>query len=279
MPRIEWERIKNYQIPAPPLLEQKRIADELDRELAKIDEFIADQQCLQDLSTEHYFTQLHQLVTKGVNNSPKLTDTNIDWIGSIPSHWSLQKIGWLFNNIGSGTTPSTSDESAFVAGTINWVTTGELRENGISTTKHQINQETLSRYSALKIHPANSLLVAMYGATIGRLGWLEEPATTNQAVCALSNPTNVLPKYTFYALLTARQHLLTLATGGGQSNINQDIIRNLRTPIPPLEEQYKIVKKAEEMRKDIDNLMKDLQFLKLLLNQKKTCLIDNLIRF
>lgn len=256
-------------LPLPPLNEQIRIANELDRELAEIDEFIADQQRLQALSEEQYFSQLHQLVTKGVGKSPDLVDSNIDWIGSIPSHWTLQKIGWLFNDIGSGTTPSTADNLAFEDGTINWVTTGELREKGISTTKNQINQTTLNRYSALKIHPANSLLIAMYGATIGRLGWLEEPATTNQAVCALSNPTNILPKYAFYALLAARQHILTLASGGGQPNINQDTIRNLKVPVPPIEEQEIIIKKLDKQSLNLQNSANDHVQIKELLEFKK----------
>lgn len=262
----------------PPFDEQKRIADELDRELAEIDEFIADQERLQALTEEQYYSQLHQLVTKGVGKSPELIDSNFDWIGSIPSQWTLQKIGWLFNDIGSGTTPSTSDESAFEAGTINWVTTGELRENGISTTKHQINQETLSRYSALKIHPANSILIAMYGATIGRLGWLEEPATTNQAVCVLSNPTNVLPKYAFYALITARQHIFTLASGGGQPNINQDIIRNLKVPVPPIEEQEIIIKKLDITYLQLGNSIRDFALLRKFLDNKKNSIIYSILQ-
>lgn len=261
----------------PPLDEQKRIADELDRELAEIDAFIADQQKLHDLSIEYYSSQVHQLVTKGTRKNIVLTDSKFDWIGSTPEYWSLQKIGWLFKDIGSGTTPSSADKEAFVDGTINWVTTSELREAGVSRTRNRISQATLNNYSALKVHPIDSILIAMYGATIGRLGWLEEPAAVNQAVCVLSNSKSVLPKYVFYVLMTARQHLLNQATGGGQPNINQDTIRNLKIPVPPLDEQKEIIKALDEKTLALSKTHADHLELKELLTSKRASILGTLI--
>ncbi|QNV37017.1 restriction endonuclease subunit S [Rothia terrae] len=262
-------------LPLPPLEEQKRIADELDRELAEIDEFIDDQQRLLNLSMEQYSSQIHELVTKGHEKDVDLVDSAFDWIGSLPAHWSIQKISWLFNDIGSGTTPSSADESAFLDGTINWVTTGELREAGVSKSKNQINEDTLNKYSALKLHPAGSIMIAMYGATIGRLGWLEEPATVNQAVCVLSNPKKVLPKYVFYVLMVAKPHLLNQATGGGQPNINQDTIRNLRIPVPPISEQEMIILQAERLDTNLFKLISSFNKLNSYFREKRISLLTS----
>ncbi|MDZ4130900.1 MAG: restriction endonuclease subunit S, partial [Hydrogenophaga sp.] len=125
-------------------------------------------------------------------------------------------------------------------GTIPWVKSGELRESVITSTEEHVTEAALKETS-VKLVPKNALLVAMYGATVGRLGILGVPATTNQAVCHLvPDPSRAEVRYLFRALETKVSEMLRRTVGGAQPNINQGIVRELTIPLPPLPEQHRI---------------------------------------
>lgn len=141
--------------------------------------------------------------------------------------------------IASGGTPSRTQPDYF-GGTIRWVKSGDLNDGRIRITDESITHLGLER-SAAKIFPKNTVLIALYGATVGRTGLLEIDAATNQAVCAIQpNPKVFSPFYLQYSLMHRRPQLLSERYGGAQPNISQTIIRNLALPKPPLIEQQKI---------------------------------------
>lgn len=181
-------------------------------------------------------------------------DTGEDWLGPTPTSWSVERMSWLFGDISSGTTPDTGNPD-FYGDEVNWVTTGELRERGINKTEKQLTRLAIASHSALKVYPEGTLLIAMYGATIGRLGWLEEAACTNQACCAFSNPVRIDARFAYYSLSAARDHLIQLASGGGQPNINQDKLRRLRVGVPTPDEQRRIVRFLDHETAKIDALI------------------------
>ncbi len=157
-----------------------------------------------------------------------------------------------FCETGSGSTPSRDQMARYYdGGTIPWVKSGELRESIITSTEEHITEAALKETS-VKLVPANALLVAMYGATVGRLGILGMPATTNQAVCHIvPDPSKADVKYLFRALETKVGEMLSRTVGGAQPNINQGIVKDLRVPLPPLEEQRRIaaiLDQAETLR-------------------------------
>ena len=157
---------------------------------------------------------------------PDYRDSGVEWLGVVPTYWESWKISHAFGELGSGTTPPTSEAEWYENGTVPWVTTGELRESVIWETKKLLSPTSLPAFSALRLHPAGSLAIAMYGATIGRLGILGIDATTNQACCLLTRPNQLHVKFTFYWLLVFKQSIIDLyASGGGQPNINQEIKR------------------------------------------------------
>ena len=93
----------------------------------------------------------------------------------------------------------------------------------------------------MKFYPADSVVIAMYGATIGKVGLLKISTSTNQACCVLPKSKRCIPTFAFYLFLGAKKQLLIDAMGGGQPNISQDIIRKLKITIPPISEQESIV--------------------------------------
>ena len=209
---------------------------------------------------------------------PGYRDSGVEWLGAVPSYWESWKISHAFGEIGSGTTPPTSEAGWYEDGTVPWVTTGELREGVIWETKKLLSSTALSAFSALRLHPAGSLAIAMYGATIGRLGILGVDATTNQACCLLTRPKHLHVKFTFYWLLVFKQSIINLyASGGGQPNINQEIIANLKVPAPGIPEQTQIARFLDHETASIDALIEEQQRLIELLKEKRQIVISHAV--
>jgi len=150
----------------------------------------------------------------------------------VPEGWESGTVIDFYKTT-SGGTPSRKNMD-FYTGDINWVKTGELVDSFIFTTEEKITEEAIARSSA-KIFPIGSVLVAMYGATIGRTGILAEPSASNQACCALI-PNNDLAN-TIHAYLFLRENkagLINLAKGAAQNNISQNIIKSYPMVMPPI---------------------------------------------
>ena len=169
-------------------------------------------------------------------------------IGEIPKDWEIDIIGNLCKTA-SGGTPSRSNLS-FYNGDIKWFTTGELNDGYLYDSIEHINKEALNNSSA-KLFDTGTVLMAMYGATIGKLGVLTQAATTNQACCAFEH-SSILSLYLFYYLLFKRKAIIELGCGAGQPNISQDIIKSILLFYPSnKEEQQRIV----TCLNDIDTLL------------------------
>lgn len=207
---------------------------------------------------------------------PKYKPSGVEWLGDVPEHWELWKVAHGFDLIGSGTTPP-SDQSEWYDGGIPWITTGELRENIIFDTEKKVTDEAIRNFSALKIFPRESLAIAMYGATIGRLGILGVNATTNQACCVLYGGEIFDIKFVFYWLQAFKETIILLASGGGQPNISQDKIRSVKISCPSIGEQQPIVEYLDRETGRIDDLIAKKERLIELLQDKRTALISRAV--
>jgi type I restriction enzyme S subunit len=154
----------------------------------------------------------------------------------------LRTIESLCSLISSGGTPSRKRPEFYtdrVDGHL-WVKSKELLDRSIEGTEEKITDEGL-RSSSAKYFPADTVLIAMYGANVGQLGRLKCPATVNQAVCGLVvNKEIASSRFVFYALLETREALAAKAQGAAQQNLNQGLIREFRIPSPQLPTQRKI---------------------------------------
>ncbi|WP_405111632.1 restriction endonuclease subunit S [Micromonospora sp. NBC_01405] len=242
MPHLTAEKLASIPIPLPPVETQRAISDCLDRETARIDTLVEEQGRLIEMLRERRAALIAQ---------------ETGWGASRRDDWPMMRLSWLFQATGSGTTPANEDITYGEDAGIPWVTTGELRESLILGTARGVNAAVVRRYSALKIHPAGSLLIAMYGATIGRMALLGVDAASNQACCALVGPVGSDPEFVQYSLMAAKSWLLLEAAGGGQPNINQDKIRSFRIPAPALDEQRRIAAYLDEQTAKIDALIKE----------------------
>ena len=151
---------------------------------------------------------------------------------------------------GSGGTPSRKIPE-YYSGDIPWIKTGELNDDYIFETEEHITEEAISHSSA-KLFPVNTVAIAMYGATIGKVGILGIAATTNQAcACGVSNPSANY-KYLFYYARSQKDNFIKKGKGGAQPNISQEIIKSHEFPLPPLSEQHRIVDRIESLFAKLD---------------------------
>jgi restriction endonuclease S subunit len=206
----------------------------------------------------------------------KYKTAKTDLIGDIPDHWEEWKASHGFGQIGSGTTPK-SDNSAYYGGETLWVTTSELRETYVFDTAIKVTDEALAGHSALKQYPIDSVVIAMYGATIGRLGMLGKSASVNQACCVYAQPEKFHPRFFYFWLWMRRPILISLSSGGGQPNLNQEELKRIRVPIPPLGEQEKIAAFLDWKTGQIDALIAKKQALIEKLKEKRLAAITQAV--
>jgi len=202
-----------------------------------------------------------------MQNYPDYKDSGVEWIGKIPKGWKIKRLGSQFlEKIGSGTTPNSGEPKYYEQEEVPWINTGDLNDGILIECRKKISKQALKDYSTLRIYPLNSLIIAMYGATIGKLAIIKFEACTNQACCVLEKSYTIDNKYLFYLLLSIRKEIISLSYGGGQPNISQDLVKRLRIPFPDILEQQKIAdfldKKNGEINKILQNKIKQIELLK-----------------
>ena len=162
----------------------------------------------------------------------------------IPESWAWARLGNI-GDWGSGATPSRTHPE-YYDGSIPWLKTGDLTDSYITDIPEGISQLALEKTS-VRLNESGSVLMAMYGATIGKLGILTYSATTNQACCACKPVYGVETLFLFYFLMSQRTAFIKRGEGGAQPNISKEKIVTTLMPLPPLAEQHRIVQRIEEL--------------------------------
>lgn len=189
----------------------------------------------------------------------------------IPESWVWTTLG----NIGqwqSGATPSRLCKE-YYGGTIPWLKTGDLNDGYIYDIPEYITEKALAETS-VKLNPVGSILIAMYGATIGKVGMLTFPATTNQACCACVDYSGIEQKYLFYFLVSHKEEFIMQGGGGAQPNISKEKIVETLIPIPPRPEQVRIVNIIENWFAIIDKIEQEQVDLTCAIKQTKSKILD-----
>ena len=170
----------------------------------------------------------------------------------IPDSWEWIRLGSI-GDWGSGATPSRSNPE-YYNGDIPWLKTGDLNDGHIEYIPEKISLIALKKTS-VRLNPTGSVLIAMYGATIGKVGILTFPSTTNQACCACF-PIEIYNEYLFYFLMSQKTAFVKRGEGGAQPNISKEKIIATLMPLPPLAEQFRIAKTLNEVLNEIEKLKK-----------------------
>ncbi len=186
---------------------------------------------------------------------PKIGEDEIPY--ELPKGWKWVRLGQI-GDWGAGATPPRGNSEYYNNGNINWLKTGELNDGYISSSEEMITELALSKCS-LRLNKPGDILIAMYGATIGKLGILNIEATTNQACCGCTPYDGVYNKYLFNLLLSMRENFKSQGAGGAQPNISRQKIVNTIAPLPPLNEQKRIVEKVDYLMEFCDKLEAQLE--------------------
>ncbi len=162
----------------------------------------------------------------------------------IPESWEWCKLGWI-GDWGAGATPAKGNPDFYNNGTIPWLRTGELNNGFVYDSEIKVTPRALEKCS-LRMCEVGDVLIAMYGATIGKVAIAGIKLTTNQACCACT-PYHVYNKYLLYYLMASKKTFTEMGEGGAQPNISREKIVAFPFALPPLTEQHRIVAKIEEL--------------------------------
>ena len=178
----------------------------------------------------------------------------------IPKGWKWVRMG-VIGDWGAGATPAKGN-AAYYSGNILWLRTGELNDGIVYDTKIKVTQKALAECS-LRINKIGDVLIAMYGATIGKVAIVGKELTTNQACCACT-PFGIYNWFLFYFLMGSKEDFVKKGEGGAQPNISREKLIHHLMPLPPLAEQRRIVEKTRDVLlyiKQYENLQKSLNAL------------------
>ena len=272
LPKYNLERMF---FPLPPLSEQHRIVSEIENWFALIDQIeqgkLDLQKVIKKAKNKILDLAIHgKLVPQDPNDEPasellkrinpkaEITCDNGHYTQlpfERPQNWcwtTLGKIGkWQ-----SGCTPNRLNKD-YYNGNIPWLKTGDLNDGYITHIPESITEKALNETS-VKLNPTGSVLIAMYGATIGKIGILTFPATTNQACCACEVFNGIDKEFLFLFLLSHREEFVKMGGGGAQPNISKEKIINTYIPLPPFAEQKRIVNTVNVLFTKLDDIMESL---------------------
>ncbi len=201
---------------------------------------------------------------------------NKEKVLNIPEHWGECKLGdvgfW-----GSGGTPLKSRADFYTNGKINWVKTGDLNDGDIFNTSEKITDSGFTSISS-KLYLKETIIIAMYGATIGKLGILKIRAAVNQACACCEVHPALFNLYLFYYLKFYKKEFIALGYGGAQPNISRQLIYIQPFPLAPKKEQERIVKKIESCFAKIEATESNLDKIENLLAKYKESILSKAFR-
>ncbi len=216
--RISRKNLGCLTIPVPPIAEQQRIVEVIEEQFSHLDAAEASL-----THVEHRANALAEAAYRAVR-SPR---------------WPFVKLSTIAKT-SSGGTPSRRKADNF-CGTIPWIKSGELGDSHVRATAERISDTGLASSSA-KLLKRGTLMMAMYGATVGKLGILDlDSAATNQAVCAIEPHDAKLTPFLWLCLRAMRRDLIESAKGGAQPNISQGMIRDLMIPMPSPDDRARLI--------------------------------------
>ena len=277
MPRGDRDQIMRYSIPKLSLAEEACIGNMILSFCTKINVSRRINDNLEAMAKQLYDYWFVQFDFPNEEGKPYKSSGgamvyNEKLKREIPQGWTAAKIKDVAQTY-SGGTPTSTNSEYYDGGNIPWINSGELNNSIITSTTNYITEEGLKNSSA-KLYPQDTILVALYGATAGKVSLLSFEACSNQAVCGVIPPNKIMTTYIRYYLFSLYEHFITLSSGSARDNISQETIKNTILPIPQekILKEYSdavapIISKTIANQKEMENLTKQRdELLPLLLN-------------
>jgi type I restriction enzyme S subunit len=241
---LDTDSLRSGVFPVPPLDEQVKIAAFLNRETAKIDALIAKKERLIELLQEKRAALISHAATKGLDSGVPMRDSRIGWIKNIPAHWQVSRTKFVAR-LESGHTPSRQCPEYWVNCTIPWITLSDvwqLRDGWreyVTETKECVSELGLAN-SAARLLPAGTVVVSRT-ASVGYSGIMQRPMATSQDYVNWVCSKRMQAEYLLYVFRSMGQEFRRLTMGSTHQTIYMPDVQNFTTPVPPLDEQKRIV--------------------------------------
>lgn len=254
--------------------ERQRIAAFLDYQTARIDRLIAQQQQLIELLKEKRQAVISHAVTKGLNPDAPMKDSGVEWLGQVPEHWVVGRIGY-YCRIENGTTPSKLNQDYWSDGSIPWLSSGAVNQYEITEASEMISEKALAECS-LRLLPKNTLVVGMIGQgkTRGMSAITRISASINQNLAAIIPNEKINSGFLHFVLQAAYVALRETGRGGNQAALNCELIADLRFAKPDLDTQLKIVRYLKKKCVQFDKVTDHTNTSIALLQERRTALIS-----
>ena len=253
---ISKKVVENVTIPVPPLSEQQHIVEELDLLSSIIEKKKAQLNELDNLAQSLFYEMFGDPITN-------------------EKGWEVKKLGKLCIT-SSGGTPSKTHKEYYEGGNIPWLRSGEVAQGFIYNTEICITEEGLNNSSA-KYFPTNTVVVAMYGATVGQVGIIKNRMTTNQAICGIFPNELFVPTFLMFFLKGMKPVYLKDAAGGAQPNISQGVIKNTLVPIVSIDLQQQFVERVETIEHQKELTKQSIKEVETLFNSRMDYYFNSLV--
>jgi len=273
----QWDLEPQYHsrmpVVLPQRIEQSGIATFLDRETAKIDELIAEQRHLIELLAKKRQATILHGVTKGLRPAISMKESRVEWIGDVPSHWSICRLGYC-GRIENGSTPDRTNKEYWSGGEIPWLASSGVNQARVLEATDYITEQAL-RQCSLRILPRGAVIVGMIGQgkTRGMSAILELETTINQNLAAIVPGSKLLGEFLYLVFQAAYEFVREFGRGGNQAALNCEILSATMIPLPSTAEQLEIVGVLNKKISEIDNLSREAEKAIELLDERRTALI------
>ena len=274
---LSLSKLKEIKIPIPTFSEQVIISSFLNKKTSQIDSLIEKKKRLIELLKEYRTAIIHHAVTKGLEPNVKMKDSGIEWIGEIPEHWEVKRLKFITQSISTGSTPPTSEPKYYREGALNWFSPSDFKENLLlETSKRKINGHSVDE-KKVTLYDKNTVLLVGIGATLGKVGIINEPSTCNQQINAISFNIVFNPYFGLYYLHTIRDAIISFSNFSTLPILNQTQTKDIYITCPPRTEQDQIVQYIRKQYDKIEELISRTRFEIDYLNEYRTSLISDAV--
>lgn len=250
---INAEGVKNYEIPVPSIEEQNAIVESIQRDTAKVDALIANQEAQIEKLKAYKQSLITEVVTKGLDPNVPMKDSGVEWIGLIPKHWNTIATKYLFR-IESGATPK-SENPEYFDGDIPWITPADYKTEEVFVFggRRNISELGLKSCSTTLIPKGN--LIFSKRAPIGAVAINAEELCTNQGCLSCIPKTEDIVKYYYYVMSVCTEQYNLLGSGTTFKEISATNFANFVLPNPSVSEQEEMVAYLDEKCSKVDRLI------------------------
>ncbi len=267
------DAFRKYRFPFPPLVEQREVTAFLDRDIARIDALVGEQERLTELLKEKRQAVISHAVTKGLDPNAAMKDSGVEWLGEVPAHWGVGRMGY-YGTVENGSTPSKDNLDYWTDGTIPWVASGEVNQVRVCEPTAFITENALAE-SSLRLIPVGAVLVGLVGQgkTRGMSAIMALSGAINQNLAAVVCGPRLVSPYLHHSLGCAYEYIREYGRGGQQAALNCEVLRGVLVAVPPREEQDAIVREVDKAAERFDALIDEARRAIELLQERRAALI------